>query len=166
MSTIHYKSQSKTSFSFEIHWMKTWQTHDFLLHLFKRFIPLNAYRLCKTNSLCVFNRSIHGMFICSILIYTISTRSWISKHVHNSFRMYILDITYHGFAMREVSVNSTSLYETNSFSIKGFSCLFSHRSHRYWFCLKKLNVFSQNIGQKTKGIFEFRRTNLKELKCW
>ena len=34
------------------------------------------------------------------------------------------------------------------------------------FCLKKLNVFSQHIGQKNKWISEFHRTNHKELKCW
>ena len=33
------------------------------------------------------------------------------------------------------------------------------------FCLKKLNAFSQHIGKK-KWIFEFRRTNHQELKCW
>ena len=33
------------------------------------------------------------------------------------------------------------------------------------FCLKKLNVFSQHIGQK-QLISEFRRTNPHELKCW
>ena len=55
---------------------------------------------------------------------------------------------YHGFAMREVSVNSTSLYETNWFSIKGFSCLSRPHSHINWFCLKKLNVFSQHFGKK------------------
>ena len=42
-------------------------------------------------------------------------------------------VSYHGYAMREVSVNSTSLYETNYFSIKRFSCFFSHRSRIYWF---------------------------------
>ena len=34
------------------------------------------------------------------------------------------------------------------------------------FCLKKLNVFSQHIGQKNKWISEFHRTNPQELKCW
>ena len=34
------------------------------------------------------------------------------------------------------------------------------------FCLNKLNVFSQHIGQKTKWISEFPRTNPQELKCW
>ena len=29
------------------------------------------------------------------------------------------------------------------------SCLFSHRSHIYWFFLKKLNMVSQHIGEKT-----------------
>ena len=33
------------------------------------------------------------------------------------------------------------------------------------FCLKKLNAFSQHIGQKNKWISEFRRTNHQELKC-
>ena len=34
------------------------------------------------------------------------------------------------------------------------------------FCLKKLNVFSQHIGQKNKWISEFHRTTPQELKCW
>ena len=34
------------------------------------------------------------------------------------------------------------------------------------FCLKKLNVFSQHIGKKTKWISESHRTNPQELKCW
>ena len=34
------------------------------------------------------------------------------------------------------------------------------------FCLKKLNVFSQQIGKKNKWISEFCRTNHQELKCW
>ena len=34
------------------------------------------------------------------------------------------------------------------------------------FCLKKLNAFSQHIGQKNKWISEFHRTNYQELKCW
>ena len=34
------------------------------------------------------------------------------------------------------------------------------------FCLKKLNVFSQHIGQKNKWISELYRTNPHELKCW
>ena len=33
------------------------------------------------------------------------------------------------------------------------------------FCLQKLNVFSQHIGQKNKWISEFCRTNLQDLKC-
>ena len=45
--------------------------------------------------------------------------------------------TYHGYAMREVLINSTSLYETNSFSIKGFDCLFSHYSRIYGFLPKE-----------------------------
>ena len=34
------------------------------------------------------------------------------------------------------------------------------------FCLKKLNVFSQHMGKKTKWISEFCRTSHQELKCW
>ena len=44
---------------------------------------------------------------------------------------------YHGYAMREVSMNSTSLHETNWFSIKGSSCLFSHHSRIYWFLFEE-----------------------------
>ena len=35
-----------------------------------------------------------------------------------------------------------------------------------YFCLKKLNVFSQHIGKRNKWISEFHRTNPQELKCW
>ena len=34
------------------------------------------------------------------------------------------------------------------------------------FCPKKVNVFSQHIGQKNKWISEFHRTNPQELKFW
>ena len=34
------------------------------------------------------------------------------------------------------------------------------------FCLMKVNVFSHHIGKKNKWIYEFRRTNQQELKCW
>ena len=34
------------------------------------------------------------------------------------------------------------------------------------FCLKKLNVFSQQIGKKAKWISDFRRRNPQELMCW
>ena len=73
---------------------------------------------------------------------------------------------YHGFAMKEVSVNSTSLYETNWFSIKGFSCLFSHRSHIYWFLPEETKCVFPTYWKKNKWIFEFRRTNPQELNCW
>ena len=33
------------------------------------------------------------------------------------------------------------------------------------FCLKKLNVFSQHVGQKTNE-YQFHRTNPQKLKCW
>ena len=75
-------------------------------------------------------------------------------------------LSYHGFAMREVSVNSTSLYETNKFSIKGSFVCSVTTAIFVDFCLKKLNVSSQHIVKKNKWISEFRRTNPQELKCW
>ena len=73
---------------------------------------------------------------------------------------------YHGYAMREVSVNSTSLYETNQFSIKGLSCLFSHRSRIYWFLPEETKCVFQTYWSKNKWISEFHRINPQELKCW
>ena len=74
--------------------------------------------------------------------------------------------TYYGYAMREVTVNSTSLYETNLFSIKGFSCLFSHRTHIYWFLPEETKWVFPTYWPKNKLISEFYRTNPQELKCW
>ena len=68
--------------------------------------------------------------------------------------------------MREVSVNPTSLYETNEFSIKGFSCLFSHQSHICWFLPEETKCVFPTYWSKYKWISEFRRTNHQELKCW
>ena len=73
---------------------------------------------------------------------------------------------YYGFAMREVSVNSTPLYETNQFSIKGFSCLFSHRSHIYWFLPEGTKSVFPTYRSRNECISEFRRANSRELKCW
>ena len=83
-----------------------------------------------------------------------------------SRRYSLVQITYHGFAMREVSMNSTSLYETNLLSIKGFSCLFSHRSHVYWFLPEEIKCVFPTYWLKKKCISEFCRTNPQELKCW
>ena len=63
-------------------------------------------------------------------------------------------------------MNPTSLYETNKFSIKGFSCLFSHRSHIYWFLPEETKGIFPTYWSKNKWISEFRRTNHQELKCW
>ena len=41
--------------------------------------------------------------------------------------------------------NSTSLYKTVTCKSKGFLCLFGHNSCKHCFCLKNLNLFSQNI---------------------
>ena len=58
--------------------------------------------------------------------------------------------TYHGYAMKEVSINSNSLYETNWFS----TVVFSVTTAIYIdFCLKKLHVFSQHIGKKKMNIW-------------
>ena len=70
----------------------------------------------------------------------------------------------HGFAMREVSVNPTSLYKANYFSIKGFSCLFSH--HVYWFLPEETKCVFPTYWPKNKWRSEFRRTNPQEMKCW
>ena len=63
-------------------------------------------------------------------------------------------------------MNSTSLYETNLLSIKGFSCLFSHRSHVYWFLAEEIKCVFPTYWSKNKCLSEFRRTNPQELKCW
>ena len=98
---------------------------------------------------------------------------------------------YHRYTMREVSMNSTSLYETNLFSIKGFSCLFSHHSRIYfdlyetnlfsikgfsclfshhsriyWFLPEVTKCVSQQIGKKNKCIPEVCRRNHQEFKCF
>ena len=57
--------------------------------------------------------------------------------------------TYHGFAMREVSVNSTSLMKPISFHSKASVVCSVTAAIFIDFCLKKLNVFSQHIGKKT-----------------
>ena len=59
--------------------------------------------------------------------------------------------TYHGFAMREDSVNPTSLYEANYFSKAAVVCSVTEAMF-IDFCLKKLNVFSQHIGKKKMNI--------------
>ena len=81
-------------------------------------------------------------------------------------RTCVIIISYHGYAMREVTVNSTSLYETNKFSIKGFICLFSHRSRIYWFLPEETKCVFPTYWKKNKWISEFCRTNPQELKCW
>ena len=68
--------------------------------------------------------------------------------------------------MREISINSTSLYETNLLSIKVFSCLFSYRSHVYWFLPEEIKCVFQTYWLKNKCISEFHRTNPQELTCW
>ena len=93
--------------------------------------------------------------------------SCINRDIFRAFFVYDLGTcfpgrsldTYHGFAMREVSVNSTSLYETNWLSIKGFSCLFSHRSHIYWFLDEETRCVFPTYWYKNKWISEFCRTN-------
>ena len=52
------------------------------------------------------------------------------------------ETAYQGYAMREVSLNSTFLYETSTHKSKGFDCLFIHNSLKYCFWLKKLILFS------------------------
>ena len=59
--------------------------------------------------------------------------------------------------MREVTLNSTSLYETNKFSIKGFSCLFSHHSPIYWFLPEEAKCVFPTYLYKNKWISEFHR---------
>ena len=66
-------------------------------------------------------------------------------------------LSYHGYAMREVTLNSTSLYETNKFSIKGFSCLFSHHSPIYWFLPEEAKCVFPTYLYKNKWISEFHR---------
>ena len=52
------------------------------------------------------------------------------------------------------------------FLIKGFSCLFSHRSHIYGFLPEKTKCVFPTYWSKNKWIIEFCRTNPQELKCW
>ena len=80
------------------------------------------------------------------------------------FALHII-FTYHGYAIRQVTVNSTFLYETNQFSIKGFGCLFSHRSRIYWFLPEETKCVLPTYWSKYKWISEFYRTNPQELKC-
>ena len=53
---------------------------------------------------------------------------------------------YHGYAVSEVSMSSTYLYETNQFSI--FSCLFSHHSYIYWFLPEETKCVFPTYWQK------------------
>ena len=87
-----------------------------------------------------------------------------SDVIDNKLLQKIAD-TYHGYAMREVSMISTALFETNLFSLKGFVCSFSHYSHIYWFLPEEIKCVSQYIG-KNKWISEFRRKKSQELQYW
>ena len=51
-------------------------------------------------------------------------------------------ITYHGYAMRKILPLCRKTVTCKS---KGFLCLFGHNSCIHCFCLKNLNLFSQNI---------------------
>ena len=42
----------------------------------------------------------------------------------------------------------------------------SHHSHLYWFLPEETKCVSPTYWAKNKWIFEFRRTNPQELKCW
>ena len=52
---------------------------------------------------------------------------------------------YHGYAMRKILPLSIKTVTCKS---KGFLCLFGHNSRIHCFCLKNLNLFSQNITFK------------------
>ena len=54
----------------------------------------------------------------------------------------------------------------NQLVSKGFSCLFRHRSHIYWFLPEETKCVFLTYLPKNKWISEFRRTNPQELKCW
>ena len=72
----------------------------------------------------------------------------------------------HTMDLREVSVNSTSLYEIINFQSKASYVCSVTAAIFIEFCLKKLNAFFQHIGEKNYWISEFRRTNPQALKCW
>ena len=55
--------------------------------------------------------------------------------------------------------------ENNYFSIKGFSCLFSHCNNIYWLLPDETKYVFPTYWLK-KWISEFCRTNPRELKCW
>ena len=51
-------------------------------------------------------------------------------------------MSYHGYAMRKILPLCRKTVTCKS---KGFLCLFSHNNRIHCFCLKNLNLFSQNI---------------------
>ena len=53
-----------------------------------------------------------------------------------------IDVTYHGYAMRKIQ---PLCIKTVTCKSKGFLCLFGHNNRIHCFCLKNLNLFSQNI---------------------
>ena len=52
-------------------------------------------------------------------------------------------LAYHGYAMRKILPLCIKTVRCKS---KGFLCLFGHNSRIHCFCLKNLNLFSQNIA--------------------
>ena len=69
------------------------------------------------------------------------------------FTQYVFFSSYHGYAMRQVSINSTSLCKTISFQSKA-SVVCSVTTAKFIdFCLKKLNVFSKHNGKKQINIW-------------
>ena len=72
---------------------------------------------------------------------------------------------YHGYAMREVSVNLPLYMKPISLQSKASVVCSVIAAVFIEFCLQKLNLFP-TYWSKNKWISEFCRTNPQELKCW
>ena len=95
---------------------------------------LKARKISKTNLLGWWTRYIFKSNVCPVA--GVDRPRTEMKHFAGTAS------TYHGYAMRKIL---PLCIKTVTGKSKGFPCLFGHNSRIHCFCLKNLNLFSQNI---------------------
>ena len=123
---------------------------------------MNQARKC-----CVFNYAVILNYVrnyrkCEYLVFfstglVLTLRNLVHLWYRLSFSRYF-GISYHGYAMRKIL---PLCIKTVTCKSKGFLCLFGHNSRIHCFCLKILNLFSQNITFKVIDYLNLVEKNIR-----
>ena len=115
---------------------------------FVYFITVQPYH----NIMCAYNRVHYGPMVVFTRLHIrllhyhhykdLSEGIGLLKCLSGNSVTSVCLISYHGYAMRKIL---PLCIKTVTGKSKGFLCLFGHNSRIHCFCLKNLNLFSQNI---------------------